>query len=157
MGNSHQALALPFIPSSEAPPFILSKGRKGQKGLKGLFFLPFGPFWTLRTLLALSAITRLVVIVTWLAVVISRLVVVTMRLCRSALMVVAWRWAMWSACAVVSTSWRTCPALNLVVMHRTYVVVMVAWWNVYHNINLAWATRICAINIVCHCTADCHC
>ena len=73
-------------------------------------------------------------------------------------MIVAWCWAMWSVCTVVSTSWRTCPALHLVAMHRScVVVVMVAWWNVYHNINLAWATRICAINIVCHCTADCHC
>ena len=96
------------------------------------------------------------VIVTWLTW--CWLAKVTMRLCRSALMVVAWRWAMWSACAVVSTSWRTCPTLHLVAMHRScVVVVMVAWWNVYHNINLAWATRICAINIVCHCTADCHC
>ena len=97
------------------------------------------------------------VIVVWLAVVTSRLVVVTMRLCRSTLMVKVWRWAMWSACAVVSTSWRTCPALNLVAMHGScVVVVMVAWWNVYHNINLARATRLNAINIVCHCTADCH-
>ena len=97
------------------------------------------------------------VIVVWLAVVISRLVVVTMRLCRSALMVVAWRWAMWSACVamVVTTVWRTLTAYLLV--WSCVVVVMVAWWNVNHNINLAWATHICAINIVCHCITDCHC
>ena len=114
--------------------------------------------WTWLAVTVVVAWLTVTVIVVWLAVVTSRRVVVTMRLCRSALMVVAWRWAMWSVCAVVSTSWRTCPALHLVAMHRScVVVVMVTWWNVYHKINLAWATRICAINIVCHCTADCHC
>lgn len=108
----------------------------------------------------LSARSRLAVItvvVAWLTVIIAWLTVVAMRLCGSTLMVVVWCWTMWLACAVVTTSWRTCPALHLVAMHRScMVVVMVAWWNIYHNINLARATRLNAINIVCHCAADCH-
>ena len=105
----------------------------------------------------LSARSWLAVVITWSVVVIAWLAVVAMRLCRSTLVVVVWCWTMWLACAVVTTSWRTCPALHLVAMHRScVVVVMVAWWNIYHNINLARATRLYAINIVCHCTADCH-
>lgn len=105
----------------------------------------------------LSARSWLAVVITWSVVVVAWLAVVAMRLCWSTLVVVVWCWTMWLACAVVTTSWRTCPALHLVAMHRScVVVVMVAWWNIYHNINLARATRLNAINIVCHCTADCH-
>ena len=105
----------------------------------------------------LSARSWLAVVITWSVVVVAWFAVVAMRLCWSTLVVVVRCWTMWLACAVVTTSWRTCPALHLVAMHRScVVVVMVAWWNIYHNINLARATRLYAINIVCHCTADCH-
>ena len=105
----------------------------------------------------LSARSWLAVVITWLVVVVAWLAVVAMRLCWSTLVVVVWCWTMWLACAVVTTSWRARPTLYPVAMHRScVVVVMVAWWNIYHNINLARATRLNAINIVCHCTADCH-
>ena len=97
------------------------------------------------------------VIVVWLAVVTSRLVVVTMRLCRSALMVKVWRWAVWlaSVAMVVTTVWRTLTAYLLVWVCG--VCMAVARGHIKNYVHLAWTTRICAINIVCHCTADCHC
>ena len=97
-------------------------------------------------------------LVAWLAWCASGLAVVAMRLCRSTLVVEVWCWAMWLAGAVVTTSWRARPTLYPVAMHRScVVVVMVAWRHIDSYIHLAWTTRLCAIKIACHCTADCHC
>ena len=100
------------------------------------------------------------VIVVWLAVVTSRLVVVAIRLRRSALMVKAWRWAMRlaSVVMVMTTWWRTLTAYLLVRVCRVCMVCMaIARGHIKNYIYLAWTTRICAINIVCHCITDCHC
>ena len=37
------------------------------------------------------------------------------------------------------------------------VMMVVARWNIYHQANLARATLLNNINIVCHCIADSHC
>ena len=100
------------------------------------------------------------VIVVWLSVVVAWLAKVTIRLCRSALVVKAWRWAMrlTSVVMVVTTWWRTLTAYLLVWVCRVCRVCMaIARRHIKNYVHLAWATRICAINIVCHCTADCHC
>ena len=80
----------------------------------------------------------------------------TVRLCWSTLVVEVWRWAVRLASVVVVV-----VARSALVAHRL-VWAYVAWRAVARrhvdmHIHLTWTTLYCAIYIVCHCTADCHC
>ena len=69
-------------------------------------------------------------------------------------MVEVWCWAITLASVVVVAWWRTLAAYCAMWVYG--VCDTVAWRHIDSYIHLAWATRLYAINIVCHCTADCH-
>ena len=91
------------------------------------------------------------------SVVVAWLTKVAVMLCWSALMVEVWRWAVSLATVVV-----VMIMARSALVARRLVWAYVAWWAVARRhvdmyIHLAWSALYCAIYIVCHCTADCHC
>lgn len=70
-------------------------------------------------------------------------------------MTMLWCWAMWPCHAVMTTTRRALTTYSMLWLWCTNKGVM-SRRHIDSDIHLAWATLLCAINIVCHRTAHCH-